>query len=180
MNLNITEKLEAYTAAHSNFDTSRDYISMSHASSTVEEMINTYKNGFEDSLKIRLRCYKGYQMEKDLVDRIVRTFPAQVTLHQELTAFGGIVKGHPDFNFDLYPGDVKAVPLEEHLPGYKLPRRVYSQVQAYMLYGKQSKALVVYEARDSGKLQHYWIEANPKFQKEIDDKFRTVIKELGL
>lgn len=180
MNNDITKKLEAYTAANSNFETSRNYISMSHASSTVEEIINSWKNGFEDSLQIRLRCYKGYQMEKDLVGRIFNTFPNEVEKHPELTAFNGIVKGHPDFAFMKYPSDVKAVPLEEHLPGFKLPRRVYAQMQAYMFYGNKSKALVIYEARDSGKIQHYWIDANNKIQQEIDQKFRTVIKELGL
>lgn len=176
----IAKKLEAYTAANSNFETKRDYISMSHSSSTIEEIVNSWRNGFEDSHVIRLRCYKGYQMEKDLVDRVVRTFPSEVTLHQEITAYGGVVKGHPDFNFNLFPSDVKAVPLEEHLPGYKIPRRVYCQMQAYMLYSNQPKALVIYEARDSGKIQHYWIEANEKVQNEIDAKFREVIRILGL
>jgi hypothetical protein len=173
----IAQDLEHFTASISNFDTERDYISMSHASLDLPEIIKTIDSGFEDSLSIRLRCYKGYQMEQDLLRRISKKFPHHVITTVEYEAYGGIVKGHPDFLFDGYPGDCKTVPLEEYLPENerRLSRKIYYQMQAYMLYGKKDKALVVMEARDTGKLRDYWLTSNQHVMGNIDDKYRQAV-----
>ena len=45
----IAEKLEAYTAAHSNFETRRDYISLSHCSQSAHELAKQFVGGFDPS-----------------------------------------------------------------------------------------------------------------------------------
>ena len=100
----ITKLLEDYTAEHSHYETSRNYVSLSHCALSVAEIVDQYRNGFPDSLHTRLRCYKGYQMEEDLVMRIQKAFPEQLGFGGEITAFDGLVKGHPDFSFEDDPG----------------------------------------------------------------------------
>jgi len=175
----LSVELERYTAANSNFDRTRPYVSMSHVTLSEEEIMALFLNGFEDSLAIRLRCYKGYQMERDLKERISKVFPDQVKFGIEIEAFQGMVLGHPDFFFAGYPADCKSVPLDEHLPGGKLPRRVYWQMQAYMKYSLKSQALVIYESRETGRIMHYWIRENLAIQAEINHKLQRVVEAIG-
>lgn len=178
----IANVLEEYTVLHSNFETSRNYISMSHAASTLEEIVNDFKKGFQDTPQIRLRCYKGYQVERDMMQRINACFPNQVTDGGELVAFDGRVKGHPDFTFEGYPADIKSLPSEEHLPfvneGKKISRKIFWQMQAYMLYARKEKALLIYEARDTGRIMDYWVKEQRSIQHEIDKKFSAAIAQL--
>jgi hypothetical protein len=108
-------------------------------------------------------------MERDLKERINKCFVGHVGPGGEISAFNGLVQGHPDFLFDGYPADCKSVNLDEHLPiESKLPRKVYWQMQGYMFYGGASKALVIYESRQSGFIRDFWINANPMVQSQID------------
>lgn len=174
----ITTALEGYTALHSNFDKTRDYVSISHASDSVEQIIQNYFCGFEDSLEIRLRCYTGYKCERDLLARIGKTFGDRVKMCPEIFEYDGLVKGHPDFLFDELPADCKTVPLDEHLPNGRMPNRVFWQMQGYMLYLKKPKALVIYESKATGKIQDYWIHSNYNIQTQIKAKFDAVVKEI--
>lgn len=173
----FSELLEAYTAHNSNFETSRSYFSLSHAFLPYEDIRIQMLKGFPDSHVIRLKCYKGYQMEQDLLRRITEVFRDTITLKPEVSAFDGMVKGHPDFLYEGDPADCKTVPLDEHLPGERLPRRVYWQLQGYMLYMKRDRALAVYESRESGWIRDYWVKPNPTVQIEIECKYEKLIKE---
>lgn len=172
----ISNYLENYTCGISHFETSRDYISISHCGLSVEEILEQREKGFVDSVDIRLRCYKGYQMEADLKARIKGAFPKSYSEGIEVSAFDGLVKGHPDFMFDGFPGDCKTVAIDDHLPNGRVPRKVYFQMQGYMKYLNKPKALVIYESRASGKLFDFWIEANQSIQNEIHNKFAEVIR----
>jgi hypothetical protein len=141
----------------------------------VDEIVDQIKNGFKDSPEIRLRCYKGYQMESDLKSRIKGAYPLSYSDGTEAVAFNGLVKGHPDFMFDNFPADCKTVAIDEHLPFNRVPRKVFWQMQGYMLYLNKPKSLVIYESRATGKLADFWISANLKIQEEIHDKFQQVI-----
>lgn len=182
MHNQISQLLEQHTASVSNFDTDRNYVSLSHIAQDEGEIIRMYKAGFEDSLKIRLRCYKGYQMEKDLVQRILNVFPRQaVAPFPEIKMLWGQIQiqGHPDFGFDGYPGDCKSVPLDEHFPWEgKLPRKVYWQMQSYMKYAEKEKGLVIYESRETGSIRHYWLHENKSIQRQIHLKLEFVVEEL--
>lgn len=174
----ITIALEGYTALHSKFETSRDYVSISHCYDSPEKMIDTFFNGFEDSLEIRLRCYTGYKCEADLLKRLGLVFGDRVKMCPAIYEYDGLVKGHPDFIFDGYPADCKSVPLDEHLPDGRLPNRVFWQMQGYMLYMKKEKALVIYESKATGRIKDYWVHANRTIQSQIKDKFDYVVNEI--
>lgn len=179
---NISELIEKHTASVSNFDSDRNYVSLSHIAQDEGEIIRMYMQGFEDTLNIRLRCYKGYQMERDLVQRILKTFPAEAKApFPEISQLWGRIQiqGHPDFSFNGYPGDVKSVPLDEYFPKEgKLPRKVYWQMQAYMHFSEKNKALVIYESRETGAIRHYWIRENASIQRQIYSKLKFVVDEL--
>lgn len=178
----IAIKLEEFTAANSRFETSRDYVSISHCADTIDKMIETYYGGFEDSLEIRLRCYKGYQIEHDLIRRLKAVFTNRIQTGFEISEFDGLVKGHPDFLLDGMPADCKSVPNDEHLPfatsDKKIPKRAFWQMQGYLYYMKKDRGLLVYEVRDSGRIRDYTVKAVPAIGNEIDQKFRTVISEI--
>lgn len=180
MNTELIENiLVDYTCMHSNYETYRDYVSLSHCALSVDEIVNQYWNGFKDTKEIRLRCYKGYQMEFDLLQRLSGAFPGRISGFNEISAYNGLVKGHPDFSFDDYPGDCKSVLKDEWIPEPgKLPRKVYWQMQGYMLYSKKSIALVIYESRESGYIKVFWIDSNYWIFDKIDKKMRNVVKTI--
>lgn len=187
--MNISQQLEAYTASISNFQPMRNYVSMSHAVEDAETLIRQYKEGYPDTLDIRLKCYKGYQWERDLMERMSQAFRTQVSIPLlpsedkdfELSAFSGLVRGHLDGKFEGYPLECKTVPLDEHLPQEgKVSKRIYWQLQSYMLYGHWPKALVIYESRETGHLRDWWIRENKAIQSAIYSKHCTVAAALGV
>lgn len=176
----FSSRIAKHTAENSHFDTSRDYISLSQIVLKEEDLIGQSKNGWEDSMDNRLRCYKGYQMEKDLLVRIATVFGERVKTPVEIIAFGGLAKGHPDFTFDEYPADCKSVLMDEWLPkDHILPKRIYWQMQAYMKYSGKDRALTIFESRESGKLVDIWVRPNLTIQAAIDLKITNVIKALN-
>lgn len=179
--MSISQQIENYTAAKSKFETSRDYISISHASLSVNELVSTFLNGFTDSHEIRLRCYKGYQMEADLKDRIQKCLP--VIDGGEIVAHNGLVKGHPDFRYDFvnhYPGDCKSVPLDEYLPEPgRLPKKAFWQMQGYMHFDKKDRALIIYESRETGRIRDFWLMPVKPIQQQIDAKYCEVVQTVN-
>jgi hypothetical protein len=192
--LELAKSLEDYTARHSNFQTKRNYISLSHIALDDHELLKQWFQGFEDSYKIRLRCYKGYQMERDLIQRLISIYgkyepeckisTGKIKLGVEYSSPNGLFKGHPEGELiidrvdNAVPFDCKSVPLDEHLPDGKLPRKVYWQMQAYMLYGKKDKACVLYESRETGIIREYWLRPNTSVQADIQAKVNRVSAEI--
>jgi hypothetical protein len=118
-------------------------------------------------------------MERDLRQRTSNAFPKEyVDFHPEISDFDGLVKGHPDFMWEGNPGDFKSVLKDEYLPQGRLPRRVYWQMQAYMLYSKKQSALVIYESKESGLISDYFIRANDAIMIEIDINFQILVKRI--
>jgi len=176
----ITDLITEYTLKHSNFETRRNYISLSNCYLSVDEIVSQYRNGFTDTLKGQLKCYKGYQMEHDLVKRIIAIYGDRIKTKSEISGFEGLVKGHPDFTFDDYPADCKSVLMDKWLPDGRFPRKVYWQMQGYMKYSRQNKALVVYESRETGILKASWVFANIEIQNTINQKLIDVIKLINI
>lgn len=164
----FTKALTIHTAENANFDKTRNYISMSHSNLRPIEMMHQYNSGFHDDLTTRLKCYKGYQMERDLVQRIVNIYGKRITLKHEIIAHGGLVKGHPDFLFDGYPCDCKSVLEDKWIPKNLVPFKVLWQMQSYMFYMGLDVSMVVYESRESGIMQNFIISADKRIQKQIE------------
>jgi hypothetical protein len=177
--ISLARSLEEFTARHSNFQPKRHYISLSHIAIPEADILKQWFGGFDDSLQVRLKCYKGYQMEKDIVNRLIAIYGDRIQTEIEYSTRNGLFKCHPDFEFDEFPGDCKSVMLDSWLPEPgKLPRKVYWQMQAQMLYGRKDKAVVIYESRETGLLRDYWLKPNASVQAEIDAKVDRIRIEI--
>jgi hypothetical protein len=180
----VAEDLKLYTLKNSNFQSKRDYISLSNAFLPADVLFDNYCNGYIASDVERLKCYKGYQMEKDLLRRLQSIYGDNLRVDVEITSCSKMVQGHPDFALYDFPGDCKSVLKDEWLPvNNRLPNKVYYQLQAYMLYSSINKAVIIYESRESGLLWSAWIPKNEAVQKIIYDKINDVllkIKNIGV
>lgn len=176
----IASVIERYTADNSGFEYSRNYVSLSNAVMNEENLLNQYLNGFSADHLALLKCYKGLQMERDLLRRLKEVFGDRIILGSEISVFGGKAKGHPDFLYDSYPGDGKSVPLDEHIPVQgRLPMKVYWQLQAYMKYMSKDHAVAIYESRETGSIRDFWITANPRIQNELHIKYSNVVNKIN-
>ena len=167
----ISQQIEQYTAANSGLKlhatTCRCHrytcrLRRSSASTSTDLRLTTWHE---------LKCYKGYQMERDLKGAswtpsapIVYTMPI-------VTAFDSIVAGHPDFLRTSCRQTSRACRLDEHLPVDRVPRRVFLQLQAYMLYGNWPRSLC--HLRKPGDRPDHWLLDHPvvSVQNEIHAKF---------
>jgi len=184
----ISDMLTRHTISESNFEEKRNYISLSHIALPEEELIRQYTHGFDWEVKTKLKCYKGYQMEKDLLQRIVRIFDKdQILFKPEIVAFdNGQLKilGHPECLIDGWITDCKSVLKDEWLPENTrgISRKIFWQMQGYMRYNtastKTDYALVIFESRESGIIRDYWIKQNVKIQEEIEKKIENIILRL--
>jgi hypothetical protein len=127
-------------------------------------------------LKTRL----SYECEGLLVERLkgmgVYGPGETISLH------GGLVQGHTDGV--IRPDallEIKTVAREEWLPkDFRLPGRVFWQVQAYLHFTERRLAQVVYVARDTGMVQVTGIRVNPSIGREVEEKVgRLVTAVLG-
>ena len=180
--VNVTKDLVNLTLRLSRFEEKRNYISLSHIVKPAEHLIADYKKGFQFNTVTKLKCYKGYQMEEDLLRRLIILYPNAITTGTEYSLHNGLFKGHPDFEYLGMPGDCKSVLMDEWLPALpdcKLPLKVIFQMNAYMMCADKNNAVVVYESRENGVLRHAWLKKDEFVQKEISEKIEIIRYELN-
>jgi hypothetical protein len=177
--MNATQ-IEEFTASISGFEPRRKYIGLSNVHLDVGALVDLYNHGSKSDHLGLLKCYKGYQMEKDLLERLKKLYGYKIST-RDIVVHGGLVQGHPDFWYDQdIPGDCKSVLLDAHLPEDKLPRKVFWQLQGYMLYSNTVKALAIYESRESGRIRHKWINRNEAICREIKTKIDSVLELISV
>lgn len=180
--IDIEQRLIKHTIFNSHFDTRRDNISLSNIVKTPDELISDMKNGYTADQTAKLKCYKGYQMERDLVQRIMSEFKDIEFTSHTINFHNGLFKGHPDLvEMDtMVPWDCKSVLKDEWLPeSYKLiPRKVKYQMNAYMMGLKVNYSYVVYESRESGLIRVYLLMASDHIQDDINLKITNILNKL--
>lgn len=174
----IKDKLTKYTIDNSSFECKRKYISLSHIWLPEDELISQYKIGFNGDNKSKLKCYKGYQMQQDLILRLINIYNDKISTGIEISLYDGLIQGHPDCTFMEAPCDIKSELMDEWIFKKRLPIKTYWQMQAYMKYLGQDEALVIYESRESGIIMPYWIYDNDQIQQQIDDKIKRIVKRI--
>ncbi|HRE42289.1 MAG TPA: hypothetical protein PLG90_13265 [Ignavibacteria bacterium] len=173
----IQNDLLNYTLNNSNHDTKRNYISMSHIHLPVDNLIDIYKKGFETSPEIKLKCYKGYQMERDILIRLKKIYGDKIKT--DIEYHSGFVKGHPDFEIENIPGDCKSVLMDEWLPTNHIPKKVYWQMQGYLYLSKKLKGFLIYESRETGIIKVLEVFKNDHIQNQIEQKINEISKILS-
>jgi len=172
----LENRLINYTVANSNYEEHRSYIGLSKISEPAEKLAQLYKSNQSADVKTKLKCYKGYQMEADIIDRLKKIYLNRINIEKTITAYDGLVQGHPDGWLDDFPLDVKSVLCDDWIPETKLPTRIYWQMQGYLLYARKEKAFVIFESRENGIIRVKTITPNYSIQKAIDEKLRKTIQ----
>lgn len=172
----FAKEIMDYTIQHSGFEERRDYLSLSLASFEIDYILKTYQEGFTASPEEKLKCYKGLQMEKDLLSRMKAVYKDRIETGFEISAAGGKIKGHPDFLFDGNPGDVKSLPFDRYMPlNLRVSKKNFYQMQAYLYYMDKKEGVIIYESRESGSLLSIPIRANVYLQQLIKNKYDQLL-----
>ena len=170
----IQTKLIEYTIANSNFDVNRHYIGLSRISETPKSLVRRFFEGEDTNSTAKLKFYKGYQMEKDLIVRLQSIFPGRIKTGIEIGSDDRLILGHPDCSLDDFPVEIKSVLEDKWTPSGEIPNRIYWQIQGYLLYGGKSKGYIIFESRENGLIKVFKIAQNFNVQSLIKQKVNTV------
>jgi hypothetical protein len=177
----LQRDLTKYTVDHSRYEEARNYIGLSSIWDCPAAIINRYLHGNGDpGVRGRLKCYKGYQIEDDVVERLIAVYGSgrdafeRIKRDVPIILFDGLVQGHMELTIDGIPIEVKSVPLDEHLP-QRIPKKVLWQVNAYLRYLPSDRCIVVYESRESGLLRTFDIWADKEFGERIEKKVEQLV-----
>lgn len=182
----LQQALVAHTVANSGYESKRDYISLSGIYDDVDAIIKRYTTHQEVTPSKATRCYKGYQMEADLLKRL-RAVTEELGYSLETgtevqIGSTGLFKGHPDFVLNGQPGDIKTVSQWEHVPkqAADIPARVKYQMNAYMLASGTQYSYVIYESRDSGFIRVFLLYRDETICNNILYKIAIITSKLPL
>lgn len=191
----VEEQLHALTAAQSRFEANRAYLGMSDASLPVNKIVERYFEQRNATLRAHLLCYKGYQMEDDVIRRyreyLMKLNPTAYSIRDyQIEAFDGMVKGHPDLLVmypkwsnstvainSTVPTDVKSLPSDELLPlrWEDISLKAQMQMQAYLHFTKLPMGRMIFESRENGFFRVFDVTRMPAVGQEIEDKFTEAI-----
>lgn len=180
----IEQNIIDITLEQCGFEDNRDYISLSNMVKPVDEIISDYQNGYMADEKARLKCYKGYQMEKDLVRRVIQSNPDIEFVQNDavvIDARGPVkFKGHPDIIGDGLPFDCKSLLKDEWLPeSWKnVSRKIKFQMQSYIRAMNVNRGFLIYESRESGLIKVIEIRRYQPMIDEINAKIDEIKKRL--
>jgi hypothetical protein len=181
--IDIELRLIKHTIFNSHFDTHRDNISLSNIIKSPDELISDMNNGYTADQKAKLKCYKGYQMERDLVQRIMAEFKEIEFTSHTINLNNGLFKGHPDLvELDtMIPWDCKSVLMDEWLPRtYRdISHKIKYQMNGYMMGLKVNTSRVVFESRESGLIRVYQLNKNAVIQADINSKMNIILNKLN-
>ena len=160
---------------------------MSNLHLRIEEILERYRNGYHPDEEQKLKLFQGTQSEIGMRGRleiVCKKLGLAWGDPRVLSAYGGRLTGHTDGDID---GDtvieIKTVPdvaiLNKMKGGDRVPFKVFSQVNAYMLWGPYERALVIYETRNEGLLWLVEVLPNNRVQAELQAKAEEVLKRIG-
>ena len=171
----------AVTCNMSGFETKRDYISISGIWREPDAIVHEYIHGSVTDTSGHLKCYRGYAAERAMMERLKLVEGYEP--HEEISLDGyPLIKGHPDFKFFGKPSDYKSYALDEHLPSdhKTVGKRIFWQMQGYMLGANQSESYLLCESLQSGKIKTIEIKSNDKVQDMIWNKSGQIYNLLNI
>lgn len=175
----LLNDLLAESYATSKFEERRNYVSLSNIIKPVDDLVSDYVNGQTCDNAGRLKCRMGYWMERGLMERVLKLQYAQMGYEIVVPSSNNLIKGHPDFKYAKCPGDCKSFLLDEYLPDErKIPKKIYWQMNAYMLYDDADRSFLVCESRQSGMIKVITIRRNESVCNAIDEKCQLIINAL--
>lgn len=159
---------------------------MSNLYLPVEQILERYRNGYNPDADQKLKLFQGTQSERGMRGRleiVCKKLGLEWGEPRVLSAYGGRLTGHTDGDIDGETVvEIKTVPDVEILHRMKsdgrVPFKVFSQVNAYMLWGPFKRALVIYETRNEGFLWLVEVLPNNRVQAELQAKVESVLAQI--
>jgi len=189
----LQDALVRVTAENSGHEEHRRYLGMSQIAKCPRRLFFEVQKGTPADIDDKLRCYKGYQMERDLLARLglaLDLLGGDWVLTPEvgeISALGEQFIGHPDGELVFLDGEEKVLveiksTLQESLDRIivkaRIPTRHWWQVQCYLRFGGWERALVIYEARDTGRLYVHPVRRHKQTGERCERKARIVLDAL--
>jgi hypothetical protein len=181
----LEEILRNQTIKDSGHEERKGVLSMSSLHLEDDEIIRNYFDGMAVVPFQHLKFYRGKLAEEGFIERIVNSHIfSTVLVHQKISVYDDRLTGHTDI---LIPEhniifEYKSVPSIENLAelaqSKQVPYKVFCQVQGYLLWGKYTKAFIVYEAREGG--YPIVIEMDSHYNKQVDlrNKAERILKQI--
>ena len=118
-------------------------------------------------------------MEHDLLNRLENLYGHNLIVGKEISAFNGLVKGHPDAFLFETPLDCKSVLMDDWIPKDRtLPNRIFWQMQSYMLYTNSRLSIVIFESRENGIIKVIPVYESKAIQDKIQQKLKKVVEAI--
>lgn len=189
----LQDALVRITAENSGHEEHRDYLGMSQIAKCPRRLFFEIQNGTPSDLDGKLRCYKGYQMECDLLTRMALVLDLLggdwilAPEVGEISALGEQFIGHPDGELVSLDGkerilvEIKSTlqeSLDRILERARIPTRHWWQVQCYLRFGGWERALIIYEARDTGRIYVHPVRRDERTGERCERKARLVLDAL--
>ena len=194
----LRELLDAETIRQCGHEERKGQLSMSWLHLPVDVIVDQVRKGchFDDATKLKL--YQGTHAEIGLRTRLSTLFSQDNIASRDsivwkppqvIEAYDGKLTGHIDgyiesagkFNDETLI-EFKTVPdltaLAEIRRTRMVPRKVFHQVNAYMLWGDFVNCFVVYETRYEGEHEVLEIHPSHRLQEELKTKVERVLSML--
>lgn len=174
--MNATElerKLIDWTARNSGYDEHRPYIGLSGIYDCPTVIYRKYFNRIGASAFSKCKTKFSYEIEKNLIDRLKAM--GLYSRGEDISLYDGLVQGHIEGLIDGTLFDIKTVPRDIYLPNGRIPSRVEWQLNAYLLYRYEERALVWYFSRESGLFKILDIFADECTMKYVQEKVNMLV-----
>ncbi len=179
----LKDKLVDETVRLCGHEERKGQLSMSWLHLPIETIVDQVRNGHHQDDCTKLKLYQGTHAEKGMRERL--NLVCQVNNWswgppEVLTAYEGRLTGHTDGSINGCLMEIKTVPDVEALAQIKatgkVPFKVFSQMNAYLLWGKfDETAFAIYETRKEGEIWVLRVTANPRVQDELQQKAEQVL-----
>jgi len=153
----------------------------------VDVILENIRNGQQVDDEMKLKFYRGTHAEKGFQERL-RSLLLAHQLYSDgprtIRAYDGRLIGHIDASLpnDNVVIDYKSAPdkdaLAEVMQTRQVSRRIYFQVQSYMLWGNFGKGFVVYETMKEGFIFIVEVRPHEATRRRLKDTVREVLERM--
>jgi hypothetical protein len=181
----LSEKVQSYIQANSNYDTQRNYLGMSGIGKCPRQLYDNFIQPSKPTDEMYRNCYLGYLWEDEAKDILEGAGIYKTDSERELVApFDKRFKGHtdgetPEGNL-LEIKSVTAYSMERLKREARVKREHFYQVQTYMRYGDYAQALVAYVSRDPMEFHFISVPRVAATGEQMERKAKVVLQAIDL
>lgn len=171
----VRTKLVAHTQENCGYIERRHILDMGRLGECPRKLTWELLNDCPVSHDIKMRLYKGRQMETEIQVRLRNIFRHLYEGPKPIYALDGKVVGFTDGQAGNVMIKIRSVPDDDALPNGRAPNNHYWQTQALMHFGHFSSCIMIYESRTSGRIRTYGHSYSPAIGKSCERKATLVL-----